>query len=73
MPPFGKAGAAAEDAINVRVGAVHHAFDPHHSGAVALFHVFETPADDETTSTYLVIHGQGPHRPRQDDRAHGAQ
>jgi hypothetical protein len=57
---FRQAGAGTEDTINVRVVPFIMPSTRIIPAPSLYFTVFETPADDETTSTYLVIHGKAP-------------
>jgi len=57
---FRQAGAGAGDTINVRVVPFIMPSTRVIPAPSLYFTVFETPADDETTSTYLVIHGKAP-------------
>src|SRR6266446_1461021 len=57
---FRQGGAGAEDTINVRVVPFIMPSTRIIPAPSLYFTVFETPADDVTTSTYLVIHGKAP-------------
>jgi phthalate 4,5-dioxygenase len=57
---FRQAGVGAEGTINVRVVPFIMPSTRIIPAPSLYFTVFETPADDVTTSTYLVIHGKAP-------------